>query len=433
MRDTHNLDFRNNQVLHIAHLSPSSGGVASAAKALHLGLLRIGQNSRLFVPHSGGSPRHLPRACSPLPSNKWLRSADVFLRRIGVHFGLGGMINLSSVFWSFPKYDVITLHGMDCNWFNLQALRRLNQTHALVWRMADKHLGTGACGFPEMWGHCQRWQIGCGNCPKAKAEGWLIDSSRLVYRLKKDIIISTQMAVVAPSRWTFEFIRSNPITRHQPLSLIPNGVDTKSFFPLSPFQCRADLGLPLRGKLLLFIAARLDQPRKGSQYYAALLSHLRNCCDEEIAVVLVGPPLHVDLVARLRGILPIFELGRIDDENLLAKVYSASDLLVIPSVVDNCPNVVLESLACGTPVAGFKVGGIPDLVTPDKTGVLADEGDTKTLALEISRLLKDSAKLRRMRNVCREEADQNYSIELQAAKYVSLYRDLLGERQMANK
>ena len=75
----------------------------------------------------------------------------------------------------------------------------------LVWTMHDKHLGTGACGYPEFW-ECQRWQIGCGRCPKAKSNGWPLDFTHFVFARKQRILNSIQMAVVAPNQWMLDFI-----------------------------------------------------------------------------------------------------------------------------------------------------------------------------------------------------------------------------------
>lgn len=75
----------------------------------------------------------------------------------------------------------------------------------------------------------------------------------------------------------------------------------------------------------------------------------------------------------------IIELGRINDEKLMAMVYSASDLFVIPSLYDNLPNTMIESLLCGTPVIGFNIGGIPDVVIDQKTGYLCPEISVQSL------------------------------------------------------
>jgi glycosyltransferase involved in cell wall biosynthesis len=116
--------------------------------------------------------------------------------------------------------------------------------------------------------------------------------------------------------------------------------------------------------------------------------------------------------------------GFVGDERLLSLMYSAADLFVIPSRQDNLPNTVLESLACGLPVVGFDVGGIPEMVRPGVTGLLARSGNIDELGIAIAELLEDDTGRREMALNCRQVAVKEYSLELQASRYVELYRTI---------
>jgi glycosyltransferase involved in cell wall biosynthesis len=402
--------------LRVAHISPAYGGVANAARRLHLGLLKIGVESRLFLPDDT-APRGL------------FRMADVPSKFMYKYFGVNGLLHMSSLFWRFSEFNVVHLHGGDSSGFNLHALNRLNRDHALVYTMHDKHFGTGACGYPEFW-DCPRWQTGCGHCPKAKSDGWMLDLTHVVFERKQRILDAIQMGVVAPNQWMFDFIAASPITHHQVLRRIAYGVDVELFCPRP--ASRLEFGLPAAGRLLLTVASKLGQARKGMQYYPALLSALRQQYqDEPVGLVLVGAKIDDARLAELNTILPVYVLGQIDDPGRLAQIYSTVDFSLVTSTIDNFPNVILESLACGTPAAAFRVGGIPDMILPGHTGVLADLGDTQTLATQISELLKDSARLADMRLNCRNEAVSKFSLEIQATQYADLYRDLMHEKALS--
>jgi glycosyltransferase involved in cell wall biosynthesis len=423
----------NDKRLRVAHISPTSGGVANAAARLHLGLLGQGIDSHLFTSQQPRPDSDLPQVYALPSSNKPVYYADVLSRRIAGRLGLTGLIHISSLSYSFPGFDIVHLHGMDSNWFNLHALNRLGKKHVLVWTMHDKHLGTGACGYPEMWGNCERWRTGCGECPKAQASGWLIDSTSFVYKRKKSVIGSSDIAIISLNNWMTDFVKSSPITKNQTLRLIPNGVDVNTFAPRPSEECRAELNLPAKDKLLLAVATNFGEPRKGLKSFEAILGDLKIADNpKNCGLVLIGSGISEELLNRLRAILPVYVLGKIDDLNKLAKVYSAADLFVITSVIDNLPSVVLESFACGTPVAGFKVGGIPDMVIPDQSGVLADLGNTSDLALQISDLLRDDTRLAQMRIDCRKRAVQHYSLEVQASKHIEFYKYLISERHKSN-
>jgi glycosyltransferase involved in cell wall biosynthesis len=134
------------------------------------------------------------------------------------------------------------------------------------------------------------------------------------------------------------------------------------------------------------------------------------------------------IVPSLQVDVPHLHLGHISNDRLLSLVYSAADVYAIPSIQDNFPNTVLESLSCGTPVVGFDVGGIPDMVRPGITGLLAKSGDVDALRYEIVNLLQDSAKRAEMSTNCRSIAVKEYAIEIQTKRYVELYREILADR-----
>ncbi|HEY7531429.1 MAG TPA: glycosyltransferase, partial [Nitrospiraceae bacterium] len=125
--------------MRIAHISPTYGGVGTAAARLHNGLVKIGVDSSLFTTHRFGPNSDLPQVYPMPPANRLLRYADILSKMIDNRFGLTGMTHVSSLFHSYPEFDVIHLHGADSNWFNMNALRRLGRNRVLVWTMHDKH------------------------------------------------------------------------------------------------------------------------------------------------------------------------------------------------------------------------------------------------------------------------------------------------------
>jgi glycosyltransferase involved in cell wall biosynthesis len=86
----------------------------------------------------------------------------------------------------------------------------------------------------------------------------------------------------------------------------------------------------------------------------------------------------------------IVELGHFSDERLMSIAYSAADAFVIPSLEDNLPNTVIESLLCGTPVIGFSVGGIVDMVQNGVNGLLCREATTEGLMEQLEHFTRGS-------------------------------------------
>jgi glycosyltransferase involved in cell wall biosynthesis len=123
--------------------------------------------------------------------------------------------------------------------------------------------------------------------------------------------------------------------------------------------------------------------------------------------------------------VPNVALGPISDEERLSLAYNAADLLLLPSVQENFPNTALEALACGLPVIGSRVGGVPEIVREDCTGSLVEVGNADALAGAIKELLGTPDRLREMSIKWRRVAVEEYSLEIQARRYAELYASLL--------
>ncbi len=174
------------------------------------------------------------------------------------------------------------------------------------------------------------------------------------------------------------------------VSVIPNGVDSYKFFPTPREEVRRRLKLP--DKKIILSAGHLT-PNKGFDYLIKALKILRTDFDEKsIYLVIVGEGkfrkelekiismLNLGEHVRLAGIIPHKEMG---------DWYSAADLFCLASGQEGWPNVILESLACGTPVVATSAGGIPEIISSNGVGILAERTE-QDIAGKISIALKQS-------------------------------------------
>jgi glycosyltransferase involved in cell wall biosynthesis len=111
----------------------------------------------------------------------------------------------------------------------------------------------------------------------------------------------------------------------------------------------------------------------------------------------------------------------------LSLLYSAADVFVIPSVQEAFGQTALEAMACGTPVVGSAVGGIPEIVQDNVTGWLVPAASPDALREAILKLLHDSEKRAQMSANCRRVVLENYTLEAQANRYENLYREAIGQ------
>ncbi|MCY6491505.1 glycosyltransferase family 4 protein [Leptolyngbya sp. GGD] len=401
------------QVLHF-NQTDVAGGAALAGYRLHQGLLDQKIDSRFLVARKVTQSDLVTQLPSPSRTERRIQS-------ITDPFGLA-QIHLLSTFNlkqhpSYQSADLLNFHNLHDGYFNYLAIAHLTQPKPAVLTLHDMWSMTGHCSFSY---DCDRWKIGCGNCPDLTIfPPMQRDSSHWEWNLKKWAYHKARLTIVAPSRWLETVARESPLFRRFAVHHIPYGIDVDVYKPLDPEYCRSRLNLPKDKRVLLFVATHLQERRKGGDLVLAALQQLPDAIKSQLVLVTFGSG-----DTEQTGIQTV-SLGYIQDDAEKAIVYSAADLLVFPTRADNLPLVLQESLACGTPMISCRVGGVPDLVRPNVTGYLANSEDVQDLKTGILVLLENDRLRQQMRENCRTIAVSEYRLELQAQRYIELYQTLL--------
>ncbi len=222
------------------------------------------------------------------------------------------------------------------------------------------------------------------------------------------------LTIVGPSKWITNLsLKSENLGRFKHYA-IPNAVDIKIFKSLDSNHCRKALGLPTDKRIILFVAQSLETERKG---FKVLLKTIKEIEVEETLFAVVGDgTIPLELAEE-----KIFRLGYISDSRLMAQAYNAADLFVIPSLEDNLPNTVLESLCCGTPVVGFKVGGIQEMVESGLNGLLADEVNPQSFLHG----METGLKITFSRQKIEKDAHEKYNYMRNSHDYMNLYSSII--------
>jgi len=315
-----------------------------------------------------------------------------------------------------PQCDVINLCWVSGLLDYRCFFPRVTSRTPVVWTLADMNAFTGGCHYDDF---CGKFTGGCGACPQLGSCD-ADDLSAQVWRRKRDSLSrigKERLCIVATSRWMAGEVAKSPVLSGFTARIIPCGVDQTVFTPRDSVMARSVLGLPRDARIVLFIAQQLSNRRKGFRLLLEALGAVRGI--KNMALVALG----IDVPKRDIPI-PFFHLGTIYRDGIFSLAYNAADVFVIPSLQDNLPNTVLEALSCGTPIAGFDTGGIPDMVRPGITGSLAPAGDSAGLAHAIEELLGNDDRRREMSENCRRVAVKEYSLELQAKRYSALYEEL---------
>ena len=157
------------------------------------------------------------------------------------------------------------------------------------------------------------------------------------------------------------------------ISVIPNGVDSSKFYPLSKEVAKRNLGIPTDKKLILSVGSLI--PRKGFDLLIRAIKVLGDRYHKkDLFLAIVGEgKLRGDLeklISSLNLDEHVFLVGAKPHQELYCW-YNAADLFCLASSREGWPNVVMESLACGTPVVATEVWGVPEIIQSDKIGLLA--------------------------------------------------------------
>jgi glycosyltransferase involved in cell wall biosynthesis len=321
-----------------------------------------------------------------------------------------------------PDCDVVHLHWIANGFIDYENFfATIPFRTPVVWTMHDMNPFTGGCHYDM---GCSRYKDHCGTCPQLGSR-MPQDLAYRIWERKRSAferVPAGRLHFVTPSRWLAEEAKRSGLIKQFPIAVIPYGLDLEAFAPRNRSYAREVLGLAPDAQVILFLADGLDNRRKGFALLAEALAGLGT--DANINLVSLG---HNQAPAEVK--VPWMNLGFLDNDRLLSLIYSAADLFVIPSLQDNLPNTVLEALACGTPIAGFAAGGIPELVRPGTTGLLAPVNDVGALRTAILQLLQDPAELERLRANCRHLAMQEYALEQQAERYAELYGRILAGKE----
>jgi glycosyltransferase involved in cell wall biosynthesis len=313
--------------------------------------------------------------------------------------------------------SVHNLHGATRHGWSAALAGQCAQAAPTVWTLHDLWSATGRCAYT---GGCRLHRSGgCdASCPSWRVYPACPPEAIAARLAEKRAVLadSPDLTAVAPSAWLADETRRG-LWAGCRVEVLANGLDLDVFHPVDRAVARKRLGLPEQGRVLLAVSLLLDDPRKGTDI---LLNALPLLEPGATLLLMGGGELAVP-----EGHVAVRRLGLLTDDAAKVLAYSAADALVHPAREDNLPNTVAEALACGTPVAGFSVGGVAEMLAQG-AGVAAPELSPKALAQAVTLVLAQDAHTARAR--CRELAQQRYDLPRQAGKLVRIFEELTEAR-----
>ncbi len=414
-------------VLHISY-SDLSGGAARATYRLHTGLRTRGVVSKMLVLDKVSDDPDVIAPTSKLGKgwskiSRYVEALPVKLLKTENHSLISPAWIGSNILKRPTAFepDIIQLHWIGHELLRVEDISKFRPP--IVWRLPDMWAFTGGEHYVQ---ECTRYQVGYLKNNRPKGEGGF-DLNRWVWNRKlrawKDI---SSLTIVTPSSWLAKCASSSYLFKDRRVEVIHNGLDPEQYKPIDKPLARELMKLPQDKQLILFgaLGATSDR-RKGFHLLQPALQRLSQSAgrgNENIEIVVFGasqPENAIDLGFKSHY------LGSLHDDIALALVYSAADVMIVPSIQEGFGQTASESLACGTPVVCFNSTGLKDIVEHQQNGYLARPYESEDLANGIAWVLQDEQRWQALSRRAREKVEQEFTLEIQARRYLKLYQEVL--------
>jgi glycosyltransferase involved in cell wall biosynthesis len=414
----------------IVNTSDIQGGAARAAYRLHKSLLNSGIDSQMLVQSKSsdnytvtGPQTKLQKAmCKLRPTLdslpvKFYKNRTKTLFSLS-WFGFNGMVEKINEI----NPDIVHLHWICAGMMRTEDIANIKAP--VVWSLHDMWAFTGGCHYDE---NCGGYKSACGNCKVLGSKKKNDLSKKVFTRKQKAFAAKKEMTIVGLSKWLNECAKTSTLLKDKNHINLPNPIDTDTFKPFDKEKARELWKLPQDKKIVLFGAmSATSDPRKG---FKELINAMEQLTSQDIELVVFGsskPQNAVDFG------LKTHYLGSLQDDISLVTLYSAVDIMVVPSLQENLSNAIMESLACATPVAAFGIGGNSDMIEHEKTGYLAKPFESKDLANGIEWVLNAKNYDQLCKNA-REKVTREFDSKIVASKYIKLYNDIISQHQLSKQ
>jgi glycosyltransferase involved in cell wall biosynthesis len=390
------------KVLHLSTYD-AHGGAARAAVAIHKSLQSAGVDSRLQIAQADSLKFKLAKEAD---RRLWkLQKSETLTWRSPARFGSLGANEINN-----SDADIVHLHWVTDGFLTIETIGQIKKP--IVWSLCDAWVFSGAEHYATEVSRTRSVQGYNKSNRNPKDSGFDLD--RWTWNRKKSHWKKPAQLLPA-STWLTQATQESALMGAWPITRIPHIVDTNLF--------TGDVERPQNGEqpVILFLAsAGVHDTRKGADL---LIEALKDpAISQRLKVVIVGPRPTLQEEQQISSSVnhDIIFHGEARGDQELINLYSNADVTVVPSREDNMPITAMESQSCGTPVVGFRIGGLPDIVNPTTSGYLAEPENTHDLAQGIMQVLNQN-----LRESTRQHALATWSQDVVVPQLLAVYQSAL--------
>ena len=403
------------KIYHLSYAN-NNGGAARAASRIHNSLLVSGVDSSMFVNKLDFSAPGVFGPSSPIKKGATILrqkcSNSLFKALSPMKSNKHSLALMPSHWLKFinnSDADIIHLHWINNEMLSISDIGKINKP--IVWTLHDMWPFCGAEHLSQDF----RWKTGYKSSNRPNLEKGL-DLNRWVFN-RKVRRWKTPMQIVTPSSWLTQCAGSSFLMHNWPISTIPNCLDTDVWKPINKKAARDLLGLPQDVPIVLFGSYGANNSfNKGFDLLKEAIKKLQyQSLSFHLAVF--GNASQNDLSMFE---LPVHYFGHLHDDISLRALYSAADVLIIPSRQEAFGQVASEAQACGTAVVAFATTGLNDVVEHKQTGYLAKPFNINDLVMGITWALAPDSQENLSQNAVKRSREI-FSNKVVAKQYKTLY------------
>ena len=261
----------------------------------------------------------------------------------------------------FLKSDVIHLHLINNYMFNVNLLPLFTSLKPTVWTLHDPWALSGRCIHHF---DCDRWKIGCGDCPTFSDTHYKFtqDTTAFNWEMKRIAFQNSQLTLIVASKWMQNLVKQSPFFKHCEVNLVPFGINQEIFKPESAEKVRVELGIDQDSVVIM--CRMQDCDFKGGEIIKEMLRKFKS--DKKITIITVSKE---GLLSEFEGKFILKEYGWVKDDKFLAKLYQACDIFLMPSKVESFGMMAIEAMSCKKPVVVLEGTALPDTVNAPEVGI----------------------------------------------------------------
>ena len=409
------------RVLHLS-LGYNSTGADRCARELFERLPKFGVETAMWI---GEYSRDLPPGVSyfPRPWERFLFPLEAFPDLTDWRHR-GSIAKLPAI--SKDHFDLVHMHNIHSGWLSMKALKEFTQRFPCVWTLHDEWAPNRGLTY-NLTGKITKSQAREMSRGPLRYIPYPRYHENFKWRRTRKLLdkwMPQPRVVICPSRFMADMTRSSGVFPNSNIVRIPNGTNMLDVpnARMNRVEARRSFGLSAESPVVLMIAADMGNAHKGIDLAIKALKRVDPAL--AVQVLLLGRSAQ-EIQKTLRPLSTAATFAR--DDMKLAQAYRAADLTIIPSLGENFPYVALESLACGTPLVSFPIGGMPEIIGKNERGRICEAIDALEMSSHISELLSENDLRARLGVQGTEWVKENCEMTNYLKKIVSLYRQVVNE------